>query len=110
MLRPRRASPASSSLRSAAGTGTPGGGTGLISAACTAARIRNAGSNGFMEKTIIGGKNRISDFGFRISVESARCRMTLLEPADPKPRQPPPYSLDDEIDLLSRQFRIDRQG
>src|SRR5258708_3930187 len=53
MLSPRRASPASSSARSAAGTGTPGGGTGLISAACAAARIRNAGSSRFIWKTIL---------------------------------------------------------
>src|SRR5437667_1340394 len=53
MLCPRRARPASSSARSASGTGTPGGGTGLISAACAAARIRNAGSSRFMWRTIL---------------------------------------------------------
>src|SRR5215510_7411227 len=53
MLCPRRARPASSSARSAAGTGAPGGGTGLTSAACAAARIRNEGSSRFMWKTIL---------------------------------------------------------
>src|SRR5437879_8673905 len=53
ILCPRRARPASSSARSAAGTGTPGGGTGLISAACADARIRNTGSSRFMWKTIL---------------------------------------------------------
>src|SRR5256885_1703771 len=53
MLCAKRARPASSSARSAAGTGTPGGGTGLMSAACAAARIRNTGSSRFMWKTIL---------------------------------------------------------
>src|SRR5712692_1864225 len=53
MLCPRRARPVSSSARSAAGTGTPGGGTGLMSAACVTARSTNAGSSRFMWKTIL---------------------------------------------------------